>query len=173
MILGLAPVEPPRPSRVTKSAPEYTACSRSSSILPAASFSPIGLPLDFNRSSSTRFFKSSFVLIPGIVAGEWMSLPSGIFLISTISSVTFTPSSCPPRPGFVDWPILISIASHDFRFSSLRLYLYGTYSNIYLCAFSFSSASIPPSPLDCAVLTLDVAFERAIFISLERAPKDM
>ena len=78
---------------VTKSAPEYIAYSRSSSIWPAASFKPIGLPSDFSRRLDTKSFKSSLEFTSGIVAGEWMSIPSVLFLTFAISGVTLTPSS--------------------------------------------------------------------------------
>ena len=51
---------------------------------------------------------------------------------SDISAVTFSPGRCPPMPGFVPCPILISTASAARRFSSVTLYLLGMYSNIYL-----------------------------------------
>ena len=53
-------------------------------------------------------------------------------LIAASCGVTLLPGRCPPIPGFVPCPILISIASEDFRFSSVTLYLFGIYSKIYL-----------------------------------------
>ena len=66
---GLEPVAPPLPSIVIKSGSAKTQCSRSSSILPAAIFIPIGLPPDFSLSISTISFKSSLLLISGNLLG--------------------------------------------------------------------------------------------------------
>ena len=101
MILGLAPVAPPLPSIVIKSGFAKQANSRSSSICPAANFTPIGLPSDFSLNSSTRDFKSSFVSISLNLDGLIISSPTFLPLIFAISSVTFSPGRCPPIPGFV------------------------------------------------------------------------
>ena len=156
-----------------KSGSAYRTCSKSSSILPAANFRPIGLPQERSLNSSTKPLKSSLVSIPGIVAGEWMFSPKGFPLISAISEVTFSAWSWPPRPGFVAWPILISIASAFFKLSSVTEYWFGTYSKMYLYAFFISSGRIPPSPLHWAVFTAALPLANAILVSLERAPKDM
>ena len=134
---------------------------------------PIGLPSDSFRRRLTRAFMSSFVSIPGNLDGAITSSPIGLFLILLISSVTFSPGRCPPMPGFVPWPIFISIASALRRFSLLTLYLLATYSKMYLSAASISSGSMPPSPEHMALAAMAVPLARAILASLERAPKDM
>ena len=147
--------------------------SKSLSILPAAIFIPIGLPSDLSLSSSTRFFKSSFVFILSNLEGLIISLPRGLFLTLAISGVTFPPGRCPPIPGFVPCPIFISIASAFFKFSSVTLYLFGTYSKIYLFAASISSFKIPPSPEHIALPAIALPLERETLISLDSAPKDI
>ena len=93
IILGLAPV--------AKSGFAKQANSKSSSICPAANFTPIGLPSDFSLNSSTRAFKSFFVAISLNLDGLIISSPTFLPLIFAISSVTFSPGRCPPIPGFV------------------------------------------------------------------------
>ena len=173
MIAGDAPVAPPLPSMVMKSGPANTQYSKSFSIFPAAILIPTGLPSLRSRSSSTSFFKSSFVLIPGNFEGLITSCPMGLLRTAAISAVTLLPGKWPPIPGFVPWPIFISMASLVFRFSSVTLYKLGTYSNMYLWAAAFSSGKIPPSPLHMAVPAIALPFASAVFDSFESAPKDM
>ena len=118
---GLAPVAPPRPSMVMKSGSANTQYSRSRSIRPAAILMPMGLPSDSSRSFATSAFKSSFVSIPGKREGLITSCPRGLFLTAAISGVTLFPGRWPPMPGFVPCPILISMASAFFKFSSVTL----------------------------------------------------
>ena len=61
-----------------------------------------------------------------------MSCPAGLPLISAMMGVTFLPGRCPPIPGLVPCPILISMAAEFSRTSSVKLYLLGTYSKMYL-----------------------------------------
>ena len=156
-----------------KSGLAYTQNSRSFSIRPAAILMPIGLPSLRMRSVSTRFRKSSALWIPANLEGLITSSPSGLFRILAISGVTLLPGKCPPIPGLVPCPILISIASEVFKFSSVTLYRFGTYSKIYLYAASFSSGKMPPSPLHIAVPAAALPFASAIFTSLESAPNDI
>ena len=44
---------------------------------------------------------------------------------------------------------------------------------MYLYAAAFSSGRIPPSPLHMAVFAMAAPLDRAVFASLDRAPKDM
>ena len=134
---------------------------------------PIGLPSLNIRRSFTSLFKSSALFIPGNLEGLMTSFPRGLFLIFAISGVTFSPGRWPPIPGLVPCPILISMALEVFRFSSVTLYKFGTYSKIYLCAASFSSGRMPPSPLHMAVPAAALPLASAIFVSLESAPKDI
>ena len=134
---------------------------------------PMGLPSLRSLNSFTRFFRSSALLIPGNLEGLITSSPRGLLRIWAISGVTLPPGRWPPIPGFVPWPILISMASDVFKFSSVTLYKFGTYSNMYLYAASFSSGKMPPSPLHIAVPAAALPLARAIFVSRERAPKDM
>ena len=170
---GLAPVAPPLPSIVIKSGPAKTQYSRSRSILPAAILIPIGLPSDSQRSLSTSARKSSLVLIPGNLDGLITSCPRGLLRMAAISGVTLPPGRCPPMPGLVPWPILISMASARRRFSGVTLYRLGTYSKIYLAAASLSSGRIPPSPLHMAECARALPLARDILASFESAPKDM
>ncbi len=134
---------------------------------------PMGRPSLRWRSSLTRLFRSAALSMPGNLEGLITSFPIGLFRMRAISGVTFPPGRCPPIPGFVPCPILISMASEVFRFSSVTLYRLGTYSKIYLCAAAFSSGRIPPSPLHMAVPAAALPLASAIFVSRERAPKDM
>ena len=170
---GLEPVAPPRPSMVIKSGSAYMQCSRSCSICPAAILIPIGRPFERSRSIVTIAFKSSLEQISEKRLGLWISSPGFFPRSAAISAVTFSPGRCPPIPGFVPCPILISIASALRRLSSVTLYLFGIYSKMYLYAAAFSSGRMPPSPLHMAVFAMALPFERAIFASLERAPKDI
>ena len=147
--------------------------SKSDSICPAAIFIPIGLPSDFSLNSSTKDFKSSLVLISSNLDGLITSSPISLPRTCAISSVTLFAGKCPPIPGLVPCPILISIASAFFKFSSVTLYLFGTYSNIYLYDASISSGNIPPSPLHSAVLAIQEPLAKAIFASLDKAPNDI
>ena len=99
-----------------------------------------------------------------------MSSPAFLPLTLAISGVTLSPDNNPPIPGFVAWPILISIASEVFKFSSVTEYLFGTYSKMYLYAAFLTSGSIPPSPLHIAVLALKLPLAKAILLSLDKAP---
>ena len=55
----------------------------------------------------------------------------------------------------------------------MTLYLFGTYSKMYLYEFSSDCSTSPPSPEHIAVLTAELPIARAILISRESAPKDM
>ena len=128
--MGEDPVAPPLPSIVMKSHPECDMNSRSSSILPAAILTPIGLPPVLSLSVDTMSLRSSGEFISGNLDGLWMSCPGGFPRISAIAGVTLAPGRCPPMPGLVPWPILISTAEHLPNVASLTLYLLGTYSKM-------------------------------------------
>jgi hypothetical protein len=67
----------------------------------------------------------------GIAGGTWST------------AVTLGAERWLPMPCFADCPILISIASTRLRFSSVTLYLFGTYSKMYLYEFSSDSSTSP------------------------------
>ena len=127
---GEEPVAPPRPSMVMKSHPDCEMNSRSSSMCPAAIFTPMGFPPVLERSMSTVLFRSSGVSIPGNAAGLWMSCPGLLPLITAIMSVTLAPGRWPPMPGLVPWPIFISTASQASKVIRSALYPLGTYSKM-------------------------------------------
>lgn len=93
--------------------------------------------------------------------------------MTAMTSVTLSPGRCPPIPGLVPWPILISIASQCSRVRSLKLYWLGMYSKMYLWAAAISSQSAPPSPLHIAVPAMALPLDSAIFALPDNAPKLM
>ena len=132
---------------------------------------PIGLPSLRLRNSSTNALRACFEVISSKREGEIISCPNGFWRIVAISSVTFSFGKWPPIPGLLPCPILISIASAAFRFSSVTLYLLGTYSKIYLYAWSRSCGRMPPSPEHCAVCTAALPIAKAVLASFDKAPK--